>query len=189
VSQILEDIVADDDYATSVVTRFRSFIKTGDPKFRPVALETVVRNALALFRGTEQRFHVNVETDIAAGLPEVRGDGVQLTQVVLNLLVNGCESMSGLSAPDRCLRIRVARAGDGFLEVQVADQGVGLPADGEKRIFEPFFTTKENGLGLGLAISRFIVGAHGGRLFATENLEGGTTFHLVLPADDASSWK
>lgn len=184
VKEILKDIVADDEYATHIITRYGSFIKTGDSGFKSIALETVVRDALTLLRSTAQLFQVKVEAEIVAGLPRLRGDSLQLTQVLLNLLVNGCESMTGVPTPGRHLRIYVARADERFLEIQVADRGAGLPGNGEDRIFQPFFTTKKNGLGLGLAICRSIVSAHGGRLFAMNNPSGGATFHLLLPADD-----
>ena len=104
----------------------------------------------------------------------------------MNLVVNGCESMSLTPEADRCLELHVAALDRTHVKVTVADCGVGLPGGAEDHVFEPFFTTKANGLGLGLAISRSIVAAHGGRLWGENNPGRGATFHLVLRADRRS---
>ncbi len=121
-----------------------------------------------------------MQTQISAGLPLVKGDAVQLLQVVLNLIVNACEAMHTRPLPERQLRINVSQA-DGYVALAVTDRGVGLPSGQEHRLFEPFFTTKDKGLGLGLAISRSIATAHGGQLQARNNPDGGATFELRLP--------
>jgi C4-dicarboxylate-specific signal transduction histidine kinase len=123
---------------------------------------------------------------MAGGLPPVHGDSVQLLQVVLNLIVNACESMNGVPKPDRRLVMQLKQSSPHRLELLVTDCGIGLPADNRERVFEPFFTTKEKGLGLGLAISRSIATAHGGRLWGENNPKGGATFHLELPTDISS---
>jgi len=105
-----------------------------------------------------------VQADVAAGLPPVRGDQVQLLQLLVNLVLNGCESMTDAAVTNRVLKLRVGRVGSDRLKVLVADSGVGLPVDAGDRVFEPFFTTKPSGLGLGLSISRSVAAAHGGRL-------------------------
>src|SRR5262249_53583891 len=150
VRRILEDIAQQDRQAASVIARVRSFLKESDSVFEPLALETVVRDALALGRSLVELSGVGVQTHISAGLPRVRGDQVQLLQVVLNLLVNGCDSMSATPASDRQLHLEIIRSGDQHIELRVADRGLGLPVGGEDRIFEPFVTTKSKGLGLGL---------------------------------------
>ena len=180
---IFHDIAQQDKQAAGVIARLRAFLKEGESRFEPLAVETLVRDALALGRSTVEFSGVSVQTNIAPGLPRVLGDPVQLLQVMLNLVVNGCESMHAVPAPDRRLRLQVARAGPQSVEVQVADCGVGLPAGGEDGVFEPFFTTKDRGLGLGLTISRSIATSHGGRLWCENNARSGATFHLVLPAD------
>jgi C4-dicarboxylate-specific signal transduction histidine kinase len=117
----------------------------------------------------------------------VQGDRIQLLQVLVNLVVNGCESMTDLSSADRVLKLRIAEAGPDRLDVSVADSGVGLPVAEEHQVFEPFFTTKATGLGLGLSISRSIASAHGGRLWAENNeARRGATFHLELPTESHS---
>ena len=180
----LEDIAREDKHAAAVVSRLRAFIKEGESKFEPLAVESVVRDALALSKSTVDLSGVEVQTYIPPGLPRVWGDPVQLLQVVVNLVVNGCEAMSRTPRPDRRLNLQVTPVGRDQVDVSVADCGIGLPNGGEDRVFDPFFTTKEHGLGLGLAIGRSIANAHGGRLWGENNLSQGATFHLVLSAHD-----
>jgi signal transduction histidine kinase len=180
VRRILEDIAQDDKHAASVIGRLRSFMKDGKNQFEPLAVESVVRDTLALGHSAVELSKVKVELDIPADLPRVRGDPVQLLQVLLNLVVNGCEAMSRIPPPERRLTLRATPQGGKFVELLVADSGTGLPKGEEDRVFEPFFTTKGNGLGLGLSICRSIVMAHGGRLWGENNPERGATFHLML---------
>ena len=187
VRQILEDITRDDQAAASVLARLRMFLKEGTSRFEPLAVETVVRDALALSKSTVDLSGVEVQTSIAGGLPRVFGDPVQLLQVMVNLVVNGCESMHLTPRLARRLDLYVAPLDPEHVEVLVSDRGVGLPNGGEDRVFDPFFTTKEHGLGLGLAISRSIVTAHGGRLWGGNNSSQGATFHLVLPTYRATT--
>ncbi|HKE86726.1 MAG TPA: ATP-binding protein [Vicinamibacterales bacterium] len=180
---ILVDIREHDKQANGVIAHLRSFLKEKEARFETLGVETLVRDALKLGRATIKSLHVDVQTQIAPGTPAVHGDPVQLLQVMLNLIVNACESMAVVPAADRHLRIRVARMDEGYVELQIADSGVGLPAGSEERVFEPFFTTKPNGLGLGLAMCRSIATTHGGQLWAENNPGRGATFHLVLAAD------
>jgi len=184
VRAILEEIAAEDKVATNVIARLRTFLREGEPRFEMLALESVVHDALALARGAVDTCDVDVQTEVAARLPRINGDAVQLLQIVVNLIVNSCEAMS--ASRERQLRLQLAPMADQCVELTVADSGVGLPNGSEKRIFDPFFTTKGNGLGLGLSISRSIATAHGGRLWCENNARGGATFHLELPAVSAS---
>ena len=177
---ILTDIAEQDKYAANVITRLRTFLQEREPLVEALRLEPLVQDALALARSTVERLGVEVETQVAAELPEVRGDPVQLLQVVLNLIVNGCEAMSDNPPRERQLRVQVEPSDSAFVELTVVDRGIGLPVDTPNRVFEPFFTTKDKGLGLGLAIGRSIVTAHGGRLWAENNRDRGATFHLLL---------
>jgi signal transduction histidine kinase len=180
--EILEDIVQQDQQASKVVARLRAAVKGGASKLEPVALESVVSDALALTRHVAEHARVNVQAEIPQALPLVRADRIQLLQVLVNLVANGCESMTAVPNVDRVLTLRVAQAAPDRLEVSVADSGVGLPVGGQDQVFEPFFTTKDAGLGLGLSISRSIAVAHGGRLWAENNeSHRGATFHLQLP--------
>ena len=186
VRDILDEIAGQDKQAANVITRMRSFIQKGDPRLQTIAIETIARDALALGRPTAADAGVAIDTDISPSLPNVHGDPVELLQVVLNLIVNACESMKHVGRERRQLLLRVDRRSLHEVEVVVSDTGVGLPTETSSRLFEPFYTTKQNGLGLGLAISRTIATAHGGRLWGENNATGGATFHLVLPAEGTS---
>ncbi len=119
---------------------------------------------------------------MALGLPPVTGDRVQLQQVVLNLIVNGFDAMGHVAADRRTLTLETSIGDAGTVQIAVRDSGVGLDSEHADRIFEPFYTTKSQGMGMGLAINRSIVEAHGGRLWATANEDGGATFAFTLPA-------
>ncbi len=187
VREILGDIARDDQQAANVLGRLHSFVKEGKSRFEPLAIETVVRDALALSKSTVQLSGVDVRTSIPAGLPRVWGDPVQLLQVMVNLVVNGCESMHLTPPAARRLELQAVPVDGEHVKVLVSDQGTGLPNGSEDRVFDPFFTTKEHGLGLGLAIGRSIVTAHGGRLWGENNAtDQGATFHLVLPTHRAN---
>jgi two-component system sensor kinase FixL len=118
-------------------------------------------------------------------LPPVRGDRVQLQQVLLNFIMNACEAMNATALDRRVLTVITAPADDQCVEICLLDTGRGISSDLHERLFEPFVTTKKDGLGLGLSICRSIVSTHGGRLWAENNAEGGAAFHIVLPTDRA----
>ena len=124
---------------------------------------------------------VTVDTVLAADLGAIRGDGVQLQQVLLNLVMNACDAMADNVAKDRRLTVRTLSAGKAGVRIEVSDVGRGLPAGGAERAFERYFTTKAHGLGLGLSICRTIITAHGGTLDAANNAGRGATFHFTLP--------
>ena len=186
VRKILRDIAEDDKHAAGVIGRMRSFVGEGTSRFEAVAIESVVHDALALSRSTLELSEVSVEAKIPPGLPHVRGDPVQLLQVVLNLVVNGCESMDGIPAAERRLTMHAAPVNGSYVELMVSDAGAGLPRGVENRLFDPLFTTKVNGLGLGLSICRSIVASHGGRMWAENNPRRGATFHLILNTESAN---
>jgi len=123
-----------------------------------------------------------VQTQLAEGLPLIEGDRVQLQQVMLNLIINAVEEMSGATEGARDLLISTGRAGSNDVLVSVRDSGPGLEPAALERLFDPFYTTKSSGLGLGLSISRSIIEAHGGRLWATSNVPRGAIFEFTLPA-------
>ncbi len=177
---ILEDIAQQDRYAAEVINRLRSVLQVHKPHYEPLALELVVRDALGLTRALLDRLGVAVHTEISPGLPLVQGDAVQLIQVVLNLIVNACESMNRTPAPERQLRLQVGRSDSHYVKLAIEDRGDGLPVGPPEKVFEPFFTTKDDGLGLGLAIGRSIVTAHGGRIWGENNPGRGATFHVLL---------
>jgi signal transduction histidine kinase len=186
VREILEDITHSDRDAAKVISHIRTFIKEDAMRVEPLALETLVRDALALSHTALELSGIHVLTEIPAMLPRVPGDRIQLLQVVLSLIMNSYESMSSVPPLDRELRLDVSRIGTDHVELRIADRGVGLPRGAEERVFEPFFTTKDTGLGLGLSIGRSIVTAHGGRLWAENNPRRGATFHLLLRTEHAN---
>jgi two-component system, LuxR family, sensor kinase FixL len=122
-------------------------------------------------------------TRLTPGLPDIRGDRVQLQQVLLNLIMNACEAMTGNGVVDRSLQVSTGHDGNGCLQLTVADRGPGIPREMIGRIFEPFITTKAQGLGLGLSICHSIVAAHDGRLWGVNNPDCGASFVVSLPID------
>jgi signal transduction histidine kinase len=131
--------------------------------------------------------HVPMVLDLAPGLPHVRGDRIQLQQVILNLVLNGLEAMGKPTGRDHVLVVRTSLAGPTTVSVAVEDSGTGIGAADVDRMSQPLYTTKPDGLGMGLAIARTIVDAHGGELRASNNPAGGATFRFLLPADSAST--
>jgi signal transduction histidine kinase len=132
-----------------------------------------------LVRSEALRYAVSIQVELAADLPQVLGDRVQLQQVLMNLMINGVDAMKDVSGK-RDLAVTSRRADAGVL-VSVSDTGVGLPAQATDDIFKAFFTTKPQGTGMGLSISRSIVESHGGRLWAANNPSRGASFHVALP--------
>ena len=177
---ILDDIVDDDKRAGEVIQRLRSLLKRGEAQFQNININDVVAETLKLAQGDLIARNVIVATRFADGIALVRGDRVQLQQVLLNLIINAADAMAAIAPDDRRMTITTKDLVD-QVNVSVADQGHGIAADRMSRLFEPFFTTKEHGLGLGLSISRSIVAAHSGRLWAENNLDRGATLHLTLP--------
>lgn len=186
VREILTDIVYDDKRAGDVIGGLRLMLKKGERRRELVDMNDVVRNVLRLMNSDLVNAGVTLTTGLAPGLPRVTGDEVQLQQVVLNLLVNGCDAMAGTAVAERQLVVSTELR-DQCVRVLVADQGRGIREENLERVFEPFFTTKEHGLGLGLAVCRQIMVAHGGRLWATNNARRGATLCLTLPANSAST--
>jgi PAS domain S-box-containing protein len=188
VREILKDIVDQDRRAGEVIQRLRLMLKKGAVPRQPVDVSDLVRESLKIMRSDFAGRGVVVTTDLAPDLPPVSGDRVQLQQVLLNLVINGSDAMATLEPSDRRLLVRTERNGDGGVQVSVSDRGCGIPEDRLSTIFEPFVTTKAEGLGLGLAVCRTIVGAHGGKIRAENNGEGipGATFRFSLPGASGS---
>jgi PAS domain S-box-containing protein len=182
VRAILADVVADDRRAAEVIDRLRRLLRRDELERLPLDLNEVIRDVLKLIHSEVVIKNVAVCLDLAADLPTVPGDRVQLQQVILNLLVNSVEAMSAVEDRARELLIRSSRDGPAGVLVAVRDVGLGLDPEQAERIFDSFYTTNANGLGLGLSISRSIIDAHGGRLWATPNEGYGTTLWFTLPA-------
>ena len=185
VSDILADIVGEDRRAGEVIQRLRALLKRGEIASLPVSVNDAIEDVLHLAQGDLIGRGVAVVLGLAEGSPTIKGDRVQIQQVLLNLILNGADAMSANVPGARRLHIVTAQH-DSTVRVSVRDEGCGLPADAEK-VFQPFFTTKAHGLGMGLAICRTIIGAHGGRLWAEAHPERGTSFHFELSALQAES--
>jgi C4-dicarboxylate-specific signal transduction histidine kinase len=186
VREALAHIVQDGKRAGDVVGRIRDLIKKAPPRGDRFDINTAIREVIGLTRGEALKTGVAVRTELAGGLPLIQGDRVQLQQVMLNLIVNAIEAMSGMDEGPRELLISTAKEGSD-VRVAVRDWGPGLAPAEFERLFEAFYTTKPSGLGLGLSICRSIVEAHGGRLWASANAPRGATFQLALPIDPAHS--
>jgi PAS domain S-box-containing protein len=180
-SEILADIVKNDRRAGDVIHRLRTMLKKEDAQLQALSVNDVVRESLQLMHSDLLSRQVTVGTELAERLPPVTGDRVQMQQVLLNLVVNGCDAMDGRER-DRYLLVRSCATESGAVEISVTDHGQGIPPQDLERIFDPFVTTKSHGMGLGLAICRSIAEAHGGCLWATNNAGCGATFHFQLPA-------
>ncbi|HEY4592668.1 MAG TPA: MASE1 domain-containing protein [Thermoanaerobaculia bacterium] len=185
VRDILHDIAEDDRRAGEVIKRLRAMLKKDEVKSLPLDLNELVEEVIDFSHSDLITRNVALTVELAPALPPVLGDRVQLQQVLLNLVLNACEAMKAKPTWERRLTMATAPDADDGVRVSVVDRGTGIPADELERVFEPFFTTKEHGLGLGLSICRSIVAAHGGRLWASNNENGGATFHLTLPRDVA----
>jgi PAS domain S-box-containing protein len=174
-------IVKDQTRAAEIVGRVRMLFKKGSAQRELVDVNEVIREMIVLLRGETTRYSILVRTELAADLPQVMGDRVQLQQVLMNLMINGIDAMKDVDET-RELGVKSQRARGREVEVSVSDTGVGLPPQQAEQIFNAFFTTKSHGTGMGLRISRSIVESHDGRLWATDNLPRGACFHFTLPA-------
>jgi NO-binding membrane sensor protein with MHYT domain len=173
-------MVKDGTRAAEIIDRIRQLFKKGTPQRELLDVNEVVREMIALLRTEVARCSISVRTELAADLPPIMGDRVQLQQVIMNLIGNSIDAMKDMHGM-RELAIKSQRAENEQLMVSLSDTGVGLPPQLTDQIFNAFFTTKLHGTGMGLSISRSIVESHSGRLWATENSPRGATFHLILP--------
>ncbi len=184
---ILIDIRDDDRRATSVIQRLRALLARGQLEVRELSIARLVTEVATLLRAEATARSVRLRTDVASALPPVRGDAVQIQQVLLNLVLNAMDAVGHLPSGERDVEIGARLAGDGRVELRVTDSGRGIPPHDLPRVFERFFTTKPGGLGLGLPVSRTIVEAHGGSLWAESDAARGATFRFVLPATPSSA--
>jgi signal transduction histidine kinase/ABC-type uncharacterized transport system substrate-binding protein len=184
--EILADIVQDDHRAGAVLSKLRSLIRKEETRYAELDLNQIVDEVLNLVHSDLIERRIHVETDLHDGLPPVRGDRVQIQQVLINLVRNACDAMSAepgklQGGQTHRLILTTNRHGNDGLAVTVADNGGGVPTDLRDRLFEPFVTTKSQGLGLGLTISRSILSAHGGKIWCENKPGGGAVFGFTLP--------
>jgi PAS domain S-box-containing protein len=182
VREALAGVVNDGHRAAEVIGRIRALCRRTDPQRERLDINDVIREVVLLARHEVLGHRVSLRTDLASGLPAVLGDRVQLQQVMINLVINGMEAMARVTDRPRELLIRSQHEADRVL-LAVQDSGTGIDPDNVDRMFDAFFTTKSSGMGMGLSISRSIIEAHGGRLWASQNAGPGATFQFSLPTD------
>jgi PAS domain S-box-containing protein len=179
--EAVQRLIRDGHRAGDVIQRVRALLKHTGPQKAWLDLNDVIQEVLTLAHSEVRRHRVSLRTELAAGLPPVRGDRIQLQQVLLNLVMNGLEAMRAVADRSRELLIRSGTHGAHDIFVAVRDAGIGLDPQTLDRIFDAFFTTKPEGMGMGLSISRTIIEAHGGRLWAATHDGPGATFQFTLP--------
>jgi signal transduction histidine kinase len=187
ISSILEDIIEDDRRAGAVLTRLRNLIRNDKIDFSEIDINDVVSDVLRLVNSDLIDRCVAVTVERAPALPPIRGDRIQIQQVLINLVRNACDAMTALRWSEHRLIVRTSRRRDGGVAVTVADNGAGLPAGMRTNLFEPFVTTKPNVMGIGLTISRAIISGHRGAIWCEDNPGGGSIFGFSLPAFERSS--
>ena len=178
--EILADICAADARADAIIERARALMKRSESEFQATSLGAVASDVLSLVKADAVKRGITLELALPESVPPVRADRVQLSQVLLNLVLNAMDSVSADTLRERKVRIEVRHSGGAHVEVAVVDSGSGIPDDIFPRLFEAFNTTKHAGMGLGLALSRTIVQAHGGDLRAENNAGRGATFRFTL---------
>jgi C4-dicarboxylate-specific signal transduction histidine kinase len=186
VRQAVEAIIRDGTRASAVLVRTRGLLRRGGRLRERLDINDVVREVIALLDGELRRNGVSLGTNLPEDLPPVVVDRVLLQQVILNLMMNAIEAVRAISDRTRVLRIRTEEQPSDNIAVLVQDSGVGVDPEHSSRMFEAFYTTKVEGLGMGLTISRSIIEAHGGRLWAVANAGPGSTFCFTLPIDEGS---
>ena len=177
---VLDDVIKNDKRAGTVIHRLRELLKKRDTVLQPLDLNEVTREVLDLTHSDLLLRRMPITTSLSPEIPTVLGDRVQLQQVILNLVLNACDAMSALAPAEREITLTTT-ADDGFVQIAVADRGVGIPDDQLDSVFDPFVTHRAQGLGLGLTIGRSIVLAHRGRIRAENNADRGATFRCFLP--------
>jgi C4-dicarboxylate-specific signal transduction histidine kinase len=181
--QSAERIIKDGTRAGKVLGRIRSLFKKGAPARDWLNMNDVIQELTAFLRGEATSQRISLRMDLAVDLPCVRGDHVQLQQVVLNLIMNAIEAMRGTYDGPKEIWIRSRREDSAGVTIAVEDRGVGLSPEIAEKIFQPFFTTKDQGIGMGLSISRSIVESHAGRLWAAPGPSGGASFQFTIPTE------
>jgi PAS domain S-box-containing protein len=187
VRQAVGRIVRDGRRASDIIGRVRALVRKAPPRTDQLDINDVMLEVIALTRSELRSSGTSLQTQLADGLPRIPGDRIQLQQVMLNLILNGAEAMSGSSETERELLIRTEQDGPGGVLISVQDSGPGLTPESLERLFDAFYTTKPNGMGMGLSICRSIIEAHGGRVWATTNLPHGAVFQFTLPPQAESA--
>jgi len=177
--QIVQDIIGDDLRAVEVVKKIKGLLHHGEADLKPTDVTQLLKDSLSIARSELRERRIATRLHVPLSLPLVLADRVQIQQVVLSLLLHAADAMSTTPAAQRTIEI-VAAHDSPMVTVSITDRGSGVADNRLQGIFEPFYSSKSEGLGLGLAVSRSIVAAHGGRLWATNNPRGGATLHFTL---------
>jgi C4-dicarboxylate-specific signal transduction histidine kinase len=175
-------MIRDANRASEIIQRVRKLVKNAPPQMNPLNINEAIEEIVILCRSEIEQNRISLKTQLPADLPPVAADRVQLQQVFLNLIVNAIDALKAVGTGPREVTVTTERDKASGVLATVRDSGVGLEAEKLQDIFEPFHTTKSDGMGMGLTISRSIIEAHGGRLWATPNKPRGATFQLTLPA-------
>jgi PAS domain S-box-containing protein len=187
VQEILRDIIDADHRAGETIHRLRLLFKKGEVTHQNIDVNLLVREVLKFLNSDLINNGVSASAELQPDLPMVRIDRVQMQQVLINLIMNACDAMSHLDGTPRELLLRTQLQPEGKVHLSLRDNGCGIPADHLAKVFEPFITTKPKGMGMGLAVCRTIVSAHGGKLWATNNTDAGATLHVTLPMANESA--
>lgn len=180
--EALKEIGGQAHRAAQIIQRMRNFARSRESLRKIVALRTLIEEIRPLAELDAKANQVSLTIRIASDLPQVNADGVQIQQVVLNLLRNGVDAMTDMPAAGRLLTLQAGCGPNNSVRVEISDRGHGVSDDARGHLFTPFFTTKATGMGMGLAISRSIIKAHGGKLDCMNNPDGGATFYFTLPS-------
>jgi two-component system sensor kinase FixL len=181
VRDALTDIINDNRRASEVIRSLRKLLKQESLPLTPVDVNKLIQETTSLVNSDFVISNISLTLDLSADLPTIVGDHIQLQQVILNLVLNGVEAMKGVESGSRELIVRTRYDDPSTVTVVVQDSGIGIDAGKLEKIFDPFFTTKPDGLGMGLSINRTIIETHGGRIWATQSLEGGAIFSFNIP--------
>lgn len=184
--EILKDIVYDTTRARDVIRHLRALVKRSEPAFTRLDAGDTIREVVGFLHGDIVARNVHVSLELTPDLPAIHGDRIQMQQILINLLLNAFDALNGNPVADRLVTVVTMMESPQFIRVTVRDRGVGIPPHKIDSIFEPFFTTKPEGMGMGLSVTRSIVEAHGGRIWAENNVEGGAAFHFTLPVDESA---
>ena len=180
-TDIVAGITRDQRCATEVIKRLRNLVDKNPSEIREIDLNEAVREVFEFLSATAAARHINLSTSLAAQALQVSGDRMQLQQVILNLVINGIDSIEGSENGERKIIGRTALVDTASAEVTIEDSGPGIPPDKAEQIFEPFFTSKAGGMGMGLSIARTIVESHRGRIWAENRSGGGAIFRFRVP--------
>jgi two-component system, LuxR family, sensor kinase FixL len=183
---ILIDIRADDRRAREVIDRLRALLQRRTIEPRALAVADLLTNIAVLIRADATARRTTVEVDSGLGLPQVMGDSVHLQQVLLNLVLNALDAIDCAASEERLITVRAQHRDGEDVEITVSDSGPGIPPADLAYIFDPFFTTKTSGMGIGLSVSRTIIEAHGGRIWAENDLAKGARFRFTLPTEESA---